>query len=185
MKKYLYLVLIIIIIVVVILTRKTDPVVVSPSPSLSPAVTPSPILTSVSPLDLSYEVDDEMVTLVKGTSVRGAGTPEEVTTEVFGTQVVGDIGAGKDTTVMFLDQQTSGTGIFFYIVAAYKVADGKYMGTKAGFIGDRIAPQNIRIVNGVAEVNYAERKEGEPMSTEPSQGVTKRFVIKDGELVEK
>lgn len=184
MKKYLSLAIIIIIVIVAIsLNRKAvSPVTI---PDVTPLVTVTPVTTAASPLDLSYEVDDEMVTLVKGTSVQGAGTPEEITTEVFGAQVVGDIGAGKDTTVMFLDQQTAGTGIFFYVVAAYKVADGKYMGTKAVFIGDRIAPQNIRIVDGVALVNYAERKNGEPMSTEPSQAVTKRFVIKDGELVEK
>jgi hypothetical protein len=45
-------------------------------------------------------------------------------------------------------------------------------------LGDRIAPQNISINNGLIVVNYAERKSGEPMSAQPSIGVTKTFRVK-------
>lgn len=38
------------------------------------------------------------------------------------------------------------------------------------FLGDRIAPQNINIMDGRAVYNFAERKADEPMTTPPSIG---------------
>ena len=51
-------------------------------------------------------------------------------------------------------------------------------------VGDRIAPQTTRIVNGVIEANYADRKPGEPFTTAPSVGTTKHARVTDGKLVE-
>jgi hypothetical protein len=185
MKKYLSLIIVIaVLIVALLLNRKALPPVL-PGESPVPSVSPSPIVSSASPLDLTYIVDDEPVTLKKGTITQYADTPEEITTEVYGKPAVGDIGAGSGTNIMFLDQQTSGTGIFFYIAAAYKGSDGMYKPTKAVFIGDRIVPGTITVVNGAALVKYVTRKSSEPMSAEPSVQATKTFIIKDGELVEK
>jgi hypothetical protein len=69
---------------------------------------------------------------------------------------------------------TGGTGTFFYVVAALNTVNG-YVGSQGLLLGDRIAPQttemsqNPRHVN-VIVVNYADRKPGEPMVTEPSVG---------------
>ncbi len=182
MKKYLYIGLFIIIIVwAFVLNRQSQN-----EDRRVPPTPPEKNIVAASPLDLTYEVDEEMITLVKGKASEEAapGSAAIITTEVFGEPVTGDIGAGPDSSVMFLIQRSGGTGVFIYVVAAYTEA-GQFKGSKAYFVGDRISPQNIRISNGVIEVNYATRKENEPMYAEPTVGVTKYLVLKDGELQEK
>ncbi len=181
MKKYLSFaaIIVLIMIIVLVVTRKKDGDV-KPAPS-------TPVVTATSSsLNLTYEVDGESITLVNGKAITKAapGSAAEITTEIFGEPVLGQMGMGEDTAVMFLAQQGGGTGVFFYAVAAYR-ENGVYKGSKAFFLGDRIAPQNIRIVYGEAQVNYADRKENEPLSAEPSVGVTKYLVLKDGVLEEK
>lgn len=131
---------------------------------------------SADPLNATYSIDDEQITLVNGVA-KTSGTE----TRIFGEPVKGDLNNdGKIDYVFFLSQETSGTGIFFYVVASINEK-----GTNAVFVGDRIAPQNINIANGVVAVNYATRRENEPMTARPSLGVTKYLVYKNGELVER
>ena len=189
MKKYLSLVLIVVIAVAIALLFSSKKVV-APSTTESK---PTPVSTAkiASPLDISYLVDDEIIKLKDGKSVEKAapGSAGEITTEVFGEPVYGDIGFGKDASVMFLVQESTGTGVFFYIVAAYRETGtpygGAYKGSKAFFLGDRITPQTIKIVQGVVEVTYMTRKEKEAMSEEPTVVAKKYLILKDGELVEK
>lgn len=54
----------------------------------------------------------------------------------------------------------------------------------AVFPGDRIAPQNPRISNGVIIADYADRQEGEPMTTSPSVGKSAYLTIRKGVLEE-
>lgn len=185
MKKYLSVGVIIIIIIAIIIGLKNRGVKNVPAPTVSPSASASttPVSTDgASPLNISYKVDEDIVTLKNGKASEPVARGE-ITTEVFGTPATGDVGNEKGVSAMYLVQETSGTGIFFYVVAAYKV-NGAYKGTEAVFLGDRIAPQTIRIANGKIEVNYADRKQNEPMSAEPTVGVTKKFTIKGGELVE-
>jgi len=139
------------------------------------------------PLNGTYMIDSQSVTLVNGMSDQPAApeSSSDILTQVFGQPVYGDIsGDGKKDAVFFVAQQTGGTGTFFYVIAAMAQGDG-YVPTNAIFLGDRIAPQNIDIVNGVAEVNYAVRKDTDPMTEQPSIGVTKYLYIKSGSLFEK
>ncbi|MDA0302560.1 MAG: hypothetical protein O2822_08540, partial [Chloroflexi bacterium] len=106
------------------------------------------------------------------------------TTRVFGNQATGDLdGDGQADVAFVLTQSPGGSGTFFYAAAALRTATGS-RGTNAVLLGDRIAPQTTRIVDGLIEVNYAERKAGEPMTAQPSVGVTKRLRVVDGKLVE-
>lgn len=181
MKKYLSIAVVIIIVLLVALFFRGNKAV-APTNVESPTISTSPTtstITASSPLNATYELDGESITLVGGTATVG-----RTTTEFFGRPVYGTVSGTSDTAVLYIAQETGGTGVFFYVAAATKV-DGKYRGSKAVFIGDRIAPVNIRIVNGEVEVNYADRKPNEPMSADPSVGVTKYFVLKGGELVEK
>lgn len=141
------------------------------------------------PLEGGYMIDN-MFVMLKGGIATQFSTNDEIETNmtetrVFGTPATGDLdGDGDMDQIFFAYQNSGGTGTFFYVVAAENVGGGKYTGTKAIFLGDRIAPQNINIIRGVAQVNYAVRKEDESMVAEPSVGVTKYVVIKGGELVE-
>ena len=90
---------------------------------------------------------------------------------------------GQNEAYFYVTQNSEGSGTFFYAAGAHKV-NGKWLGTNAIFLGDRIAPQNINIINNVANFNFADRIKGQPFSSPPRSGVTKRFSISDGILKE-
>jgi len=103
---------------------------------------------------------------------------------IFGQPTIGDLnGDGMPDAAMIIVQQPGGSGTFYYVVAALAGSNGTGQGTNAILLGDRIAPQNVSIENGVITVNYADRKPGEPMTNQPSVGVTKQFAVKQGTLV--
>lgn len=157
-----------------------------PSVTASKQSTLSRPTGSVDPLSCSYLIDGEQVTLVNGSSVEPivSGSAATLETHVFGKPVYGDLnGDGQEDAIFFLYQETGGTGVFFYVAAAVNVG-GSYVGTKAIFLGDRVAPQNITIAKGEALVNYVVRRDRDPMTALPSVGATKHVRIENGELVE-
>lgn len=135
----------------------------------------------------SFTIDGKEVTLINGTSEMESarGSTSEIATTYFGNEVKGDLtGDGVSDTAFMISQSTGGSGLFYYTVVAVKTENG-YKTTNAFFIGDRIAPQNMYIPKGSMElqVNYAERKQGEPMTAQPSQGATKLLkVTSEGKL---
>lgn len=133
-----------------------------------------------------YEIDGISTTLTDGYAVREV-TPDsatKVTTRVFGNEAYGDLnGDGADDVAFILTQDTGGSGTFFYVAAALHTDIGFY-GTNALLLGDRIAPQSTEIHDGIITVNYAVRKEGEPMTAQPSVGITRTFRIINDRLSE-
>ena len=142
--------------------------------------------SATSPLNATYEVDGQAIKLLDGRrEVQAApGSVTRITTFVFGRPVFGDLdGDGDDDAALFLVQQPGGSGTFYYVAAALKLK-GAYQGTNAVFLGDRIAPQTLRISNGVIIADYADRREGEPMATSPSVGKSMYLTIRKGVLEE-
>jgi hypothetical protein len=138
------------------------------------------------PLTTRYYINGWNIDFINGRSYEILpGTSQRMETRIFGEPLYGDLDSdGKyDDAAFFAVQETGGTGIFFYILAAIN-HEGKYIGSKGVFLGDRIAPQGIRIVDGILEVNYSARKDTDPMTEAPSVGVTKYLHIENGELVE-
>jgi hypothetical protein len=80
-------------------------------------------------------------------------------------------------------RETGGTGIYYYVVAAIKTANG-YKTTNAFLIGDRIAPQGTEIKATELHVLYADRKRGEPMSVQPSEGKILLLKVTDQGVLE-
>jgi hypothetical protein len=124
----------------------------------------------------TFTIDGEPVTLVNGVSEvpAASGSASKVITRYFGNEAVGDLnGDGLKDTAFLVTQDSGGSGLFYYAVVAIKKADG-YKTTNAFLIGDRIAPQStyIPVNSRELQVNYAERKPGEPMTAEPSIGTT-------------
>lgn len=137
----------------------------------------------------TYEIEGQKATLTNGayeTDVKyDGGLTEYIETQMFGKPTIGDInGDGKPDAVFIIAQRTGGTGVFYYVGGALNV-DSKYKALNTIIIGDRIAPQNINISNGLIIVNYATRRDDEPMIAEPSVGVTRYFTVKDEQLAEK
>jgi hypothetical protein len=91
-------------------------------------------------------------------------------------------GDGLPDIAVTLTQDSGGSGIFYYIAAAIKTAEG-YTGTNAVLLGDRVAPQDNRIQNNLLTVNYADRKLHEDFSVQPSVGKSLYLEYFNGTLV--
>jgi carboxymethylenebutenolidase len=103
---------------------------------------------------------------------------------LFDDPVYADLnGDGVEDAAVILDYAPGGTGDFYYVAAAFNV-NGDYQGSEGILLGDRIAPQSLDLRDGVIIANYAERKPGEPFTTEPSVGVSKYFRVVNGKLTE-
>jgi hypothetical protein len=168
-------------------TKAATPVPATPVP-----VKPTPAATTAGqdPRNATYTINGQPVTLVNGVAEQPAapGSAEKIVTQYFGNAVEVDLNSdGKLDSGFLLTQTTGGTGVFFYAAAAIQNPAGSYQGTNAILLGDRIAPQSTNVdPNNPAQfiVNYADRAPGEPMSAQPTQGVSKTFKLDNGTLVE-
>jgi hypothetical protein len=112
------------------------------------------------------------------------GSAARNTTTIWGSPLAADLDAdGDQDAIVILASEPGGSGTFYYIAAA-ELDGSSYLGSAAALLGDRIAPQNVEFAGGVVTVNFAERRPGEPMSTPPSIGVSRRFVYAAHELRE-
>ncbi|MDE2001874.1 MAG: hypothetical protein KGI60_04915 [Patescibacteria group bacterium] len=138
------------------------------------------------PLNTTYLIDGSAVALVNGQAEQATApdSASKLVTRVFGVPVYGDLnGDGLLDSAMMVTRDGGGSGTFFYVVAAIRTFDGAH-GTDAFLLGDRIAPQNISIRGGQILVNYAVRNPGEPMTTQPSLGVSTYLSLVDDKLQE-
>jgi hypothetical protein len=147
-----------------------------------------PIAVSVSAdyKNTTYLIDGQSVILVNGYSeaTTTPGSAAKTVTQYFGNDATGDLnGDGLADTAFILTQNMGGSGTFYYVVVALKTAQG-YQGTNGVLLGDRIAPQTTEINSGQLVVNYADRKPGEPFTTQPSVGTSKYLVVQGTNLVE-
>ena len=135
----------------------------------------------------TYVIGNEPITLVNGRSERAAapGSAEKIVTQYFGNNAKGDLNADSVPDLAFiLTQSGGGSGTFYYAVVALQNPAGRYNGTNAVLLGDRIAPQSTEIRDGKLIANYADRSLGEPMSAQSSLGVSMYLHVVNGELLE-
>lgn len=162
-------------------------------PAQAPATPPSSSTASSTPAafdgkNATFSIDGAPVTLSNGISAVPAapGSASMVTTRYFGNEATGDLtGDGLPDTAFLVSQNSGGSGTFYYAVVAIKTAGG-YKTTNAFLIGDRIAPQSTHIPANSQElqVNYAERKPGEPMTAQPSVGATLLLKVTPASVLE-
>ncbi len=127
----------------------------------------------------AFTINGETIALVDGKYEKESapGSASKTTTTYFGNKTKGDFnGDGTTDKAYLVTQSTGGSGTSFYLVTS--------LGGEAVFLGDRISPQSTEYMNGKIVVNYADRKAGEPMTAQPSVGVSKYFEVKSGILVE-
>ena len=76
------------------------------------------------------------------------GSASKIVTRTFGNEATDDLnGDGKPDAALLLTQESGASGTFFYVVAALQTENGP-VGTNAIFLGDRIAPQYFKVVDG-------------------------------------
>lgn len=132
-------------------------------------------LTTKDLMNSTFIISDTKVILQNGSEERALlpDSASEVVTKYFGNEVFTDINNdGKKDAVFLVTQNAGGSGTFFYAVGLVSTKFG-YTGTKAILIGDRIAPQStVAMSGGLVDINYADRKPTDPMTTQPSIGKT-------------
>ena len=88
----------------------------------------------------------------------------------FGNEVIGDLTYdGKPDKGFLVTKDDGKGGTFFYAVVDIKTDTG-YTRTNEFMVGHNIAPQSNEINAGEFHINFAERKSGEPISVQSSQG---------------
>lgn len=135
---------------------------------------------------ISYKINGEAINLKNGIAETGIvpGSSSIIITKYFGNEVQTDLnGDGMQDVALLLTQNHGGSGTFYYVVAAIKNGNG-YIGTNAIFLGDRISPQSTVFKDGKIVVNYADRRNSEPMTAKPTVGISRYFMVVDNELVE-
>ncbi|MDP3763530.1 MAG: hypothetical protein Q8Q92_02675 [bacterium] len=135
----------------------------------------------------TFIIDDELVTLSAGRDERVI-TPESTLTEetiLLDKFAYGDINKdGKNDTLLLLARYGGGSGTFIYL-AAFVSGPINYKGSKAIFIGDRIAPQSISLNGDIVTLEYLDRGPDDAFVVEPTILTTKQFIYKNGEFAEK
>jgi hypothetical protein len=152
----------------------------------APVLAPLETIAGNNPENATYVIAEDPFTLHNGKAEQEAA-PESTTkieTSLFGVPVYGDLnGDGVSDGAVMLVRDMGGSGMFYYLAVAIKEPDG-YVGTNAILLGDRIAPQNIEIKNGAAIAHYAVRGPNEPMTAQPSVGVSTYAVVTGTTLTE-
>lgn len=135
--------------------------------------------------EISYVIEDERILLKNGYSeVTDSELGFRTITKSVGGEALGDLnGDGLEDLASVVVQNSEGSGSFYYLVAALNRRDG-YRGMDGVFLGDRIKIESVNIVDGRVEVRFLDRKDGAPMSTEPTVEVIKYFKVDDRELKE-
>ncbi|MCA9361397.1 META domain-containing protein [Candidatus Kaiserbacteria bacterium] len=131
------------------------------------------------PVNAVYLVDEEEFRFEDGlfTKVIAQESSFLATAKIFGEPVYGDLdGDGDNDALVIIVYQPGGSGTFYYVGASIN-NDGRYQGTDTILLGDRISPQTMEINNGIGLVNFADRKDGEPMATSPTVGKTLRVKV--------
>lgn len=134
--------------------------------------------------NVSYEIENTRVTLINGEAVTetSQGSSSQAITRYFGNEARGDFNHdGIEDLALLLTRESGGSGTFFYVAVALKTDSG-YKGTNALLLGDRIAPQTTEYRLGKIIVNFAERKPDEPMTAQPSVGVSRYFEVRGDSL---
>jgi hypothetical protein len=127
--------------------------------------------------DMAYRIEGTSIQLKDGVAETeaGPGSVSKITTRYFGNEYLADLdNDGRNDVVFLVTQETGGSGVFYYVVAALNTERG-YIGSDGYRLGDRIAPQAIEMSSNprhknVIVANYADRAADEPMTEQASVG---------------
>ncbi len=147
--------------------------------------TPNPETTSdfhPSVENATFTFDGESISLENGRREITDETGFYSETRLLGEPVYGDLNQdGQNDVVTFIARSGAGSGVFIYVVGYVSSPTG-YEGTEGFFVGDRISPQSLSIVNGVTTAHILDRAEDEPYSAEPTLEKALRLTYDDGKF---
>lgn len=143
----------------------------------------TPLTSAAQPVidykNLTYQIDGRAIKLTDGyASVPAApNATAALVTQYYGNEFTKDLnGDGTADTVFIVTQSGSGSGTFYYVVAAVSAATST-LGSHAYLLGDRIVPQSITSGPGaVVVVTYTDRRPSDPFTAQPT--VTKQVTLR-------
>jgi hypothetical protein len=143
-----------------------------------------PLEPGTDPRNATYRIESKEIPLVNGRfetrPAPGSAMKEQIW--VFREPEFGDLDEdGSQDAAVVLVHDPGGSGMFYYVAAALQ-RNGKYRGTNAVLLGDRVAPQTVQIRNGVIVANYADRRPEESMTTPPSSAKSMYLTVEGTEL---
>ncbi|HEY4514922.1 MAG TPA: hypothetical protein VJJ22_02065 [Candidatus Paceibacterota bacterium] len=136
--------------------------------------------------NLTYTIREEKIALVNGVAntTAGPGSASIITTRFFGKDTRGDVNHDGISDVTFIITQTGGgSGTFYYIASAVSTPAGGREGTNAIFLGDRIVPKSLDILDSNIILEYLDHAQGQDLASRPSVTVSKIFTVENGYLV--
>lgn len=159
----------------------------TPAPTAAPTAAPVAPLTLAQLGNATYSVQDAPggdVTLKEGKAEEelAPGSASKYTAQIAEPLANGTLD-GKPYAAAVLITSGGGSGSF-YNLAVVPNNNGQPGTGMTAFLGDRIKVTAIAFANNLVNVNYFDRKEGEPMTAEPTVAVTKAYQVVDGKLVE-
>ena len=137
------------------------------------------------PLNATYTIEGKEISLRDGRSETpiSRDSATKVRTFVSGKPVPGDLdGDGVQDAALILVHDPGGSGTFYYVAGAIDQG-GRYRGTHAVLIGDRISVDGLSIADGVVTVHYKDRRAHEPMSMRPSAEKTLSLFLDNDKLI--
>ena len=143
-----------------------------------------PNLPGFDPLNTTYTIEDQTVTLINGSSeIKVApGSAARIRATAFGRPLFGDLDHdGDEDAVVVIIYDPGGSGTFYYIAAAIN-QNGSYRGTAGYLLGDRIIAQFVKFDDGLVQAHYLDRRPTEPMSAPPSVRKEIQLRFTDGKL---
>lgn len=147
-------------------------------------------ITQAKPPDAAnatYTIERQSITLTSGSAERpiAPGSATKIVTKLSDQKALGDVnGDSKPDVAVVLIHDPGGSGTFYYVAAVLSDATSKGNTTNVELLGDRISVDKLSIAEGRIVVDYLTRRSGEPMATRPSVTTTKKFLVKDGNLLE-
>ncbi|MGD8714099.1 MAG: hypothetical protein PVG70_06115 [Desulfobacterales bacterium] len=137
------------------------------------------------PLNATYLIEGAAIRLLDGRCEAPAapGSAMKTRTTAVGQPVYEDMDGDADKdAVLLITHDPGGSGRFYYVAAAIDI-NGRYQGTNAVLLGDRIDPMAIGIRSGTVVVEYTDRRPEEPMSARPTVNKTAVLNLKNEELI--
>ena len=146
--------------------------------------TPKNSISDTGPLNTTYLFSGRQIPLSAGI-FETAAAPGSAATERFSVSVppvYGDLdGRGGQDAALILAHSPGGSGTFYYVAAAMDEG-GRYGGSNAFLLGDRIVPEAVLIEGRQVIVSYLDRQLSEPMAAPPTVEKRLRLTLVDGEL---
>ena len=163
----------------------TAPVTPAPEPTAPPARPTERFAVELRNAEYTIDTTSNGKALLKDGVYEGsvAGSASKDVVRLGPAPAFGDLNGDRveDAAVTLL-ASPGGSGSFTYVSAVLN-ENGAARPVGSVLLGDRIAMQSMRIVDGKIDVIWLDRKPGEPMSTPPAAQVSKTFVLQGGTLV--